>query len=94
VKKRTDGPKPELTEDMHQPGPAALQRQQIDDEKLGSQSPGLWSSISRFWGELWGTDLPPEDSPEMRLSELDIYAIIVLAGLVVLGLLAFRRKAA
>jgi hypothetical protein len=94
VKKTTDGPKPELTGDLPQLGPAALQRQQIADEKLGSHSPGLWFSISRFWGELWGTDLSPEDAPEMRLSELDIYAIIVLAGLGVLGLLAFRRKAA
>jgi hypothetical protein len=92
--KGPDGPAPELTEDFPKLGPAALKRQEADDEKLASQSSGLWSGISQFWGELWGTDLSPEDSPEMRLSELDIYAIIVLAGLGVLGLLAFRRKAA
>lgn len=92
--KGTDGPAPELTEDFPKLGPAALKRQQTDDENLASQSPGLWSWISQFWGELWGTELSPEDSPEMRLSELDIYAIVVLVGLGVLGILAFRRKAA
>jgi hypothetical protein len=92
--KGADGPAPELTEDLPKLGPAALKQQQSDDEKLAFHSPGLWSWISQFWGELWGSELSPEDSPEMRLSELDIYAIIVLAGLGVLGLLAFRRKAA
>jgi len=91
--KSTGGPRPELTDDLPRPGPMVALRQQAEDEKLASQTHGPWSWVPQFWSDFWKTDEPPDDSSGYYLSELDIYAIIVLSGLAVLGFLASRRKA-
>lgn len=88
------GPAPELTDDF-QPGPMVALRQEAEDEKLASQTHGPRSWVPQFWTDFWKTDeSPDDDSSESYLSELDMYAIVVLAGLAVLGFLAFRKKAA
>jgi hypothetical protein len=91
--KSIGGPRPELTDDLPQPGPMVALRQQAEDEKLASQTHGPRSWVPQFWSDFWKTDEPPDESSEYFLSELDIYAIIVLAGLAVFGFLAIRRKA-
>lgn len=93
VSKGNPLPKSELIGEQPQLGPMVARRQQMEDDKLASRTEGPWSWIPQFWSDLWKTDLPPEDSPEMYLSELDIYAIVVLAVLAVLAFLASRRKA-
>jgi hypothetical protein len=92
--KSAGGPRPELTDDLPQPGPMVAMRQQAADEKLASQTHGPWSWIPQFWWDFWKTDDLPDDPTGFYLSELDMYAIIVLAGLGVLGFWALRRKAA
>jgi hypothetical protein len=90
--KSTGGPRPELTGDLPLAGPMVALRQQAEDEKLASQTHGPRSWVPQFWTDFWKTDELPDDSSGFYLSDLDIYAIVVLAGLGVLGLLAFRRK--
>jgi hypothetical protein len=90
--KNVGGPLPDVARESPQPGPMLARRQQVEDEKLATRTEAPRSWVPQFWTDFWRADLPTEDSPEMYLSELDIYAIIVLAGLAVLGFLATRRK--
>src|SRR5262245_54542028 len=87
-------PRSELAGDLPQPGPLVALRQQAEDEKLASQTHGPRSWVPQFWTDFWKTDDPTDDSSDFYLSELDIYAIFVLAGLAVLGFLLSRRNAA
>ena len=87
----TGGPPPAVTGDLPQP-PIVAWRQQIEDDKLASQTDGPRSWVPQFWRDFWKTDLPPEESPEMHPTELDVFVIVTLAGLVVLGFLLSRGR--